>query len=133
MNIINRGYYSRAALIFCARAMCGYYSRAATIRCAATIRINTVSLSLEIISYMRQHSKELSRRKLGSSQHDKFLNSWHCNNLVLTAECCPGVSGLSQLSHLRQWECQSLPRITLRSAASEVKRIQSEHWVNQCE
>ena len=42
MNIINRGYYSRAALIFCARAMCGYYSRAATIRCAATIRINTV-------------------------------------------------------------------------------------------
>ena len=45
MNIINRGYYSRAALIFCARAMCGYYSRAATIRCAATIRINTVSVS----------------------------------------------------------------------------------------
>ena len=42
MNIINRGYYSRAALISCARAMCGYYSRAATIRCAATIRINTV-------------------------------------------------------------------------------------------
>ena len=36
MNIINRGYYSRVALIFCARAMCVYYSR------AATIRINTV-------------------------------------------------------------------------------------------
>ena len=36
------GYYSRAALIFSARAMCGYYSRAAIIRCAATIRINTV-------------------------------------------------------------------------------------------
>ena len=45
MNIVNRGYYSRAALIFCARAMCGYYSRAATIRCAATIRINTVNCS----------------------------------------------------------------------------------------
>ena len=35
---------------------------------------------------------------------------------TLTAECCPGVRGLSHSSHLRQWECQSLPRITLRSA-----------------
>ena len=40
----------------------------------------------------------------------------HIHTHTLTAECCPGVSTLSQLSHLRQLACQSLPKITLRSA-----------------
>ena len=47
----------------------------------------------------------------------QWLEGW------LTAECCPGVSITSHLSHFRQAECQSLPSITLRSAGRGGGRV----------
>ena len=70
MNIINRGYYLRVALIFCAHTACGYYSRVATIWCAATIRIITVYI----------HTVCSTRLPSNRSRHRNAISKWISNS-----------------------------------------------------
>ena len=49
-----------------------------------------------------------------------------------TSQCPPGESNLSQLLHLRQVGCQSLPRDVLRSAEEQKHLLIKQTFVISC-